>query len=93
MNKRSIGLWVVLFSIVLAVFLVLDGKNKESKIQRWATQNGYQILRIEESYFNTGQPYTVKDQGDRIYRVKVRRNNRDRTFWFRINRATEFTEE
>lgn len=77
------GFGVVLFSILLLVLAVSHEKKKESKIDQWASQNGYEIVKIEETFFDNG-PFD-KQNGESVYRVRVRdKHNNEYTSWFKI---------
>lgn len=93
-RKDSItGIGIILFCIAISVFVVMDGKGKEQKIHNWASQEGYEIVSLEESNFDKG-PFWTKDNSQKIYRIQVRdKHNRPKSIWLRVGSWLDVQEE
>lgn len=92
MKTKELSL-LILLGISLVVLLMLSQQANENKIQEWASDNGYQVVNIEERYLNWG-PFKYRKNDQKIYQVKViDKQKRQRRIWFRIGHMFTDVEE
>jgi hypothetical protein len=84
-DKEFLWLVLLLLVVVLGVCGMFFARNSDREyITNWAAESGYELISVEETWFDHG-PFWFVDDDDRIYRVEVRdEREHPRTSYFRF---------
>jgi hypothetical protein len=78
-----VGLISALFAYAIGVTIWTRGR-VENMLNRWASDEGYEVLESESCWFLRGPFFWTTSRGQRVYRVVVRtREGRVRQGWVR----------
>lgn len=83
--KSGVVAIVVLVVLGLAIIAaVLTPASDNRTIQDWASSNGYQVLKLERTFFDHG-PFWLVSEDDRVYRVEILdEREKERTAYFKF---------
>lgn len=80
MKKEKFVFAIIILVFVIFIFTTGDIISRDqAKIQQWATDNGYLIVKSERCFWHTGPYWASKDM--RIYKVDL---ENQKTYWFRF---------
>lgn len=80
-NKVGLVVGAFFFLAILGAAFLLNGmvvQSDNAEIQKWAAKEGYSVTSVEKPWFYE-HPFWFADEDDRIYKVKMRNKQTERT--------------